>query len=129
MTSFLCHFAPLEVGRHLLPGLQHKGIPRHHCTCISAVKTLFRYDLKETIHIYYLILKQYLKHEKVWRKNKPVKLKVMLISREVIVKRATSDEQTDADSKQSASVIAAALAICGLTDSDVHTIIFIFFCY
>ena len=44
----------------------------------------------------------------------------MLISREVIVKRATRDEQTDTDT--SASVIAAARAIHGLTDSDVHTL-------
>ena len=27
MTSFLCHFAPLYVGRHLLPGLRHKDSP------------------------------------------------------------------------------------------------------
>ena len=54
-----------------------------HCAGILAVKTLFKYNLKETIHIYNLI-KQYLKHEKIWRL---LKQKVMLISREVIIKR------------------------------------------
>ena len=45
----------------------------------------------ETIHIYCFI-KQYLKHEKIWRQNVLLKQKGMFISRKIIVKR---DEQTD----------------------------------
>ena len=93
-------------GHHLLPSLRHEGTPPYsilrHCVCVLAVKTLFKYNLKETIHIYYLI-KQYLKHEKIWRKNVLLKQKVMLISREVIVKRPRRDEQTNANSQKPAS--------------------------
>ena len=44
----------------------------------------------ETIHIFYLI-KQYLKHEKIWRQNVLLKQNLMLISREVIIKRARQE--------------------------------------
>ena len=47
---------------------------------------LFKYNLKEKIHIYWLI-KQYLKHEMIWRQNVLLKQKVMFISCEIIVKR------------------------------------------
>ena len=50
----------LVFGRKESPHVQLR-----HCACILAVKTLFKYNLKETIHIYYLI-KQYLNHEKTW---------------------------------------------------------------
>ena len=94
MTSFLCHIPPIEgaicclvVGTKETPHVQLR-----HCLCVSAVKTLFKYNLKETIHIYNLI-KQYLKHEKIWRKNVLLKQKVMLISRKAIVKRPRRDKR------------------------------------
>ena len=59
----------------------------HSSACVArllATKTLFSYNLKvNMIHIYYLI-KQYLKHEKMWQQNVLLQQKVMLISREVI---------------------------------------------
>ena len=58
----------------------------HSSACVaqsSAIKTLFWYNLKENIQIYHLI-KQYSKHEKIWRQNVLLQQKVMLISHEVI---------------------------------------------
>ena len=48
-----------------------------HCACISAIKTLFKYNLKEIIHNY--LIKQYLKFMKrSGLKNVLLKQKVML---------------------------------------------------
>ena len=55
---------------------------------------LFWYNLKETVHIYYMI-KQCSKHEKIWRQNVLLKQKVMLISRKIFIKRDNLDKQTD----------------------------------
>ena len=58
------------------------------------VQTLFKYNLMETIHIY-LLIKQYLKHEKIWQQNVLLKQTGMLISREVIERARQRDEQTE----------------------------------
>ena len=77
MKPFLCHIPPIEgTICCLVFGMKEfLHMQLCHCACISAVETVFKYNLKETIHIYYLI-KQYLKHEKIWRKNVYLKQKV-----------------------------------------------------
>ena len=83
-----------------------------HCACISAVKTLSIYNLKETIYIDYLI-KQYLKYEKIWRKNVLLKQKVMLISRKVIVKRARQETNRQMPTARKPASVCSRLQLVG----------------
>ena len=106
MTSFVCHIPPIEGAIcFLVFGMKESPfVQLRHCACISAIKTLFKYNLKETIYIYYLI-EQYLKHEKYLAENCALKAKSDAhFSRGYRQASKTREEQTGANSQKPASV-------------------------